>query len=340
MIELRNDDLLPEKPAVSVFCTTYNQVNYISQCLDGFLAQKTNFPFEVLVADDASTDGTSDIVRTYVERRPDVFTAILQDVNQYSQGVRITSKFLWPRSRGRYIALCEGDDWWTDPYKLQRQYDAMEAHREATWCVHASENVEASTGNVLFTTRPYDCDCILDFTQFGEYIQLVATASFFARRDIYASYVEAKPSKTKCHGDFKMSRFFSLMGSTIYLEKPMCAYRVLAQNSTNLRILQSPNWREIVRQNTFNRVEFLRQLDDWSDNRFSDDIAKQINRVEYLGAIELKDYRALHDVWPSDFAAEPLFTKLKVEIFGRSPRLHDIARKFKQKNCPYLGLRR
>lgn len=338
MLELRNEDRLPDAPEVSVFCTTYNQVDYISQCLDGFLSQETDFPFEVLIADDASADGTADVVRSYVERRPDVLTAILQDVNQFSQGIGNISTFLWPRARGRYVAFCEGDDWWTDPHKLQRQHDAMEAHPEAAWCVHASENVSADTGETIFVSRPYDHDCTLEFVETGEHVQLAATASFFVRRDVYESYINSTLRQVACHGDFKMSRFFPLMGSTLYLEKPMSAYRVLARNSINTGIYRSTDWRNIVKRNTTSRVEYLNALKDWADSSFAVDIGNQIERMEYLGALDLKDYRALHQRWPNEYASEPFSTKLKVELFGHSPRLHDFVRKIKLKHCPYLGL--
>ena len=99
---------------VSIVCNAYNQEKYISEAIESFLMQKTNFEFEVLIHDDASTDHTPDIIRSYERKYPDIIFPIYQTKNQYSQGIHITPKYQIPRARGKYIALCEGDDYWTD----------------------------------------------------------------------------------------------------------------------------------------------------------------------------------------------------------------------------------
>lgn len=123
-------------PLVSICCTTYNHVNYIRQCLDGFVMQKTNFFVEVLIYDDASTDGTQSIIREYEAKFPHLIKPIYQTENQYSKGVKVTLRYNYPRMRGKYIALCEGDDYWTDPYKLQKQVDFLEKHPDYVMCSH------------------------------------------------------------------------------------------------------------------------------------------------------------------------------------------------------------
>ncbi len=127
---------MDEQIMVSVFCATYNHEKYIRKCLDGFIMQKTNFKFEVLVHDDASTDKTADIIREYEEKYPDIIKPIYQTENQYSKGVQIGVTFQYPRAKGKYIAFCEGDDYWCDENKLQRQFDIMESHPECSICVH------------------------------------------------------------------------------------------------------------------------------------------------------------------------------------------------------------
>lgn len=112
---------------VSISCITYNHVNYIKQCLDGFLMQQCNFDFEILIHDDASTDGTSDIILEYQKKYPHIIKPIIQTQNQWSKGVRgINATFNYPRAQGKYIALCEGDDYWIDPLNLQKQIDFLE----------------------------------------------------------------------------------------------------------------------------------------------------------------------------------------------------------------------
>lgn len=122
------------KPVVSICCATYNHSSYIRQCLDGFVTQKTSFSFEVIVHDDASTDGTQDIIREFAARYPDIIKPIYQTENQYSKGVRINLTYIFPRIKGKYVAICEGDDYWTDPYKLQKQVDFLESHPDYVMC--------------------------------------------------------------------------------------------------------------------------------------------------------------------------------------------------------------
>jgi|BioPla2DNA2_1021312.scaffolds.fasta_scaffold31367_2 glycosyltransferase involved in cell wall biosynthesis len=115
---------------LSICCITYNHENYISQAIEGFLAQKTSFNFEIIIHDDASTDATASIVKKYEQEHPNLIKAIYQKENQYSQGIKPWPNFVFPIARGKYIALCEGDDYWTDPYKLQKQVDFLEANPE------------------------------------------------------------------------------------------------------------------------------------------------------------------------------------------------------------------
>ena len=121
---------------VSVCCTIYNHKPYVRQCLDGFIMQKTKFPIEILIHDDASTDGTQDVIREYEEKYPDIIKPIYQKENQYSKGVPISLTYNWSRAKGKYIATCEGDDYWTDPYKLQKQVDFLESHPDYVMCSH------------------------------------------------------------------------------------------------------------------------------------------------------------------------------------------------------------
>lgn len=125
-----------QSPIVSICCTTYNHAKFIRQCLDGFVHQKTNFPIEVLIHDDASTDGTQDVIREYEEKYPDIIKPIYQKENQYSKGVPISLTYNWSRAKGKYIAICEGDDYWTDPYKLQKQVDFLESNPDYVMCSH------------------------------------------------------------------------------------------------------------------------------------------------------------------------------------------------------------
>lgn len=115
-----------QEPLVSICCITYNHEKYIRDAIESFLMQETNFPFEIIIHDDASTDKTADIIREYEKKYPELIKPIYQTENQYSKGVKINLEFNFPRAKGKYIALCEGDDYWTDPNKLQIQVAFLE----------------------------------------------------------------------------------------------------------------------------------------------------------------------------------------------------------------------
>lgn len=128
------------KPLVSISCLVFNHAPYLRQCLDGFMMQKTDFTFEVLIHDDASTDGSADIIREYESKYPDIVKPIYETENQWKHGRRGSAVFNFPRAQGKYIALCEGDDYWTDPLKLQKQVDFLESHPDYSMCFHNAMN--------------------------------------------------------------------------------------------------------------------------------------------------------------------------------------------------------
>ena len=125
-------------PLLTIRCLVYNHEPYLRQCLDGFVMQKTNFPFEAIVHDDASTDGSAAIIREYAEKYPDIIKPIFETENQYRKHdgsiARIMDEAVHPNSK--YIAFCEGDDYWIDPNKLQLQVDFLESHPDYVICSH------------------------------------------------------------------------------------------------------------------------------------------------------------------------------------------------------------
>lgn len=121
-------------PLVSVLCITFNHAGFIQRTLEGYLAQRTSFPYEVVVHDDASPDGTASIVRAVEERHPNVVRGIYQTENQFTKERGKVTRTVFAAARGKYIAFCEGDDHWIDPQKLQKQVDVLEADPTAVGC--------------------------------------------------------------------------------------------------------------------------------------------------------------------------------------------------------------
>ncbi len=140
----------PTTPLVSICCLTYNHAQYIHQCIQGFLMQRTTFPVEILIHDDASTDGTAGILHEYQHQYPDKIFPLYETQNQYSNGYQnlMDIEFNYSRARGKYIAYCEGDDYWTDPLKLQKQVDFMESHPDYSVCFHRCKHLNTYTGQL------------------------------------------------------------------------------------------------------------------------------------------------------------------------------------------------
>lgn len=132
------------KPLVSICCITYNHEPYIKDALEGFLMQETDFPFEILIHDDASTDCTSAIIQEYASKYSRLIKPIYQTENQFSKGIKPNANFNFPRVQGKYIAMCEGDDYWTDQLKLQKQTDFLESNLSYTGSGHQTKILSLS----------------------------------------------------------------------------------------------------------------------------------------------------------------------------------------------------
>ena len=146
---------------VTVCCTTYNHEDYIREAIESFLIQETDFPFEIIIHDDASTDGTAKIIREYEEKYPRLIRTIIQNENQYSKAGLINLRFVFPKAIGKYLALCEGDDYWTDPGKLQKQVTFLEENSD--YVITYSD------------FQPFDENGIIDYDDVGARRDLTAT---------------------------------------------------------------------------------------------------------------------------------------------------------------------
>lgn len=217
-----------ESCLVSVLCTAYNHEEYLRSALEGFVAQKAGFRFEVLVNDDASTDGTADILRDYAARYPDIIRPFYQQKNLFSQGVDIYLNVLYPNARGKYVALCEGDDYWTDPEKLCLQASFLEAHPDYSACVHNTTVHYCGGDKPDSPLRESSGDRDLSLADIipgmgGAY----HTSSLMARKSLMENppdfyFVSSKYGV----GDYPDALWLVLNGKIRYLDRCMSVYRV------------------------------------------------------------------------------------------------------------------
>ena len=268
--------------AVSVICNAFNHGKYIRDTLNGFVMQKTDFKFEVLVHDDASKDDTADIIREFEAEYPDIIKPIYQTENQYSKNVWITDVYQLRRSKGKYIAICEGDDYWTDLDKLQKQYDALEAHPEIDICVHASTLVNASDGSVSGTVEHGSEVAVIPVEKVieggGDF---VSTNSIFVRREILT---DRRKFVDVCPLDYTYQISGSIRGGMLYLPDNMSAYRVSVPGS----------WSVSNNKNRRGNLAFvkelmagLKQLNTDTDKKYHGIISKKRFRL-FLSKVHLR----------------------------------------------------
>lgn len=213
---------------VTVLCTAYNHEKYIRTCLDGMVNQETDFAYEILINDDVSSDGTAAIIREYAERFPDKIRAFFPEKNLYSQGINVYDAVFFPAARGRYTAICEGDDYWTDPTKLQRQVDFLEAHPEYSACVHNTELLFCDGARADERLVTHDTDCDVEFADIlpgmshafhtssilGKTALLAETPDFYHIADSYG------------FTDFPYALWLRLNGKIRFLARFMSVYRI------------------------------------------------------------------------------------------------------------------
>jgi glycosyltransferase involved in cell wall biosynthesis len=213
-----------ESPLVSICSITFNHEPYIRDAIEGFLMQKTDFKFEIIIYDDASTDNTASIIKEYANKFPNLFKIILQKENQYSKGVRgIAVNFTFPHARGKYISLCEGDDYWTDPYKLQKQISFLEQHSEYSFCFHNSkvyyvDKKYYTNFNIKLKQKSYSVKDLIKKQWF------IPTASIVLRKD---SLPEAYPDWffQAYSGDYALELILAMKCDFFYLDDIMSVYR-------------------------------------------------------------------------------------------------------------------
>ena len=208
---------------VSIKCITYNQEKYISDALDGFLSQKTDFPFEVVVHDDASTDKTAEIIKEYASKYPRIIKPLYETENQYSKGNGILGRIVDAKLSGKYIAFCEGDDYWIDENKLQKQIDYLESNPDYGLCFTDCNFVDAY-GNVtkrdLFKSKQLPVPQCFKEHLFN--LGYIAPMSWVMRKSVYDTL---DMSYKSTDGTFVRALEFFLKSKVYFMDSTTCCYR-------------------------------------------------------------------------------------------------------------------
>ena len=221
-----------EQPIVTVWCLAYNQKDFIRDALEGFVMQKTTFPFEVIVHDDASTDGTTAIVQEYARQYPEIIKPVIETENQWQKGglkyiIHIMNE---KYCNGKYIAFCEGDDYWTAPHKLQQQVDFLESHSEYSMCFHSAKKKYETKARAWINCeniedRDYDAtDIFVNWT--------VPTASVMCRREAMEFYANLKHPERIQNYDIFIFLSCAMIGKLRGMHEQMSVYRIQGEGLT------------------------------------------------------------------------------------------------------------
>lgn len=220
------------KPLVSIFCITYNHEKYIKDAIEGFLMQKTDFRFEIVIHDDASTDGTIAILNEYESKYPELIRVIYESENQFSKLESVAEFFLDIQRRelnGKYIAICEGDDYWIDTDKLQIQTDYMESHPDCVMTGHDAILVNCKTTEKTKMERFKEGDLsIVDLI-----LASIPTTSRVYKRNMLN--IEGAFWESGEGGDYPFQLYCATRGKIHYFDKPMAVHLYLTENSWSSR---------------------------------------------------------------------------------------------------------
>lgn len=312
------------EPLVSIICTAYNQEKYIRNCLDGFLMQKTDFPYEIIVHDDASTDHTAEIIREYERKHPECIRAIYQTENQYSQGIRIVQTYIYPKTRGKFIAYCEGDDYWTDPLKLAKQVNALYAHPDCRLCLHKVEDV-SEDGIPIGISCPKEHlpTSVMSSEQFigknGDFFQLSSYLHY--REDLLPFYSDwPEFYRISDVGDKPLLLYLGQLGNVYYIDEAMSCYRQDSVCSWTSKL--KTGTREKILLHLETTVAVYKEFDLFSKGRFSETLQPMLLQAEYTAAKNRYPFREpLKRNYRVLFRQESLKNRLRIILCAVFPNV-------------------
>ena len=259
---------------VTICCVAYQHEKYIRKALDGFLNQKTDFEYKILVHDDASKDGTQAIIKEYEKRYPGKIFAVCQSENKMSKGIGVITEYLLPHVEGEYIALCEGDDYWTDLNKLQKQVDGLDLHRDCYLSSHRTVEVyedETPTG-FLFPKNDIPSGVIKSSDALSLPYSF-HTSSLMFRLNEWKNYMLNKPEFRKVSdvGDIPYIMYFANLGNVYYINENMSCYRRGVPTSWSMternNYEKNVNYEKLIRHPHCMYLSY-KLFDDFSEKRF------------------------------------------------------------------------
>ena len=278
-----------DKSLVTVIIPTHDHAPFIARAVESVLAQKTTFSFDILIHDDASTDGTAEIVRRYAAQYPQKIQLIAQTVNQYQRDKKIQTHILYPRISAKYTAICDGDDLWTNEHKLQLQVDYLEQHPDCTLCICGADKIDVSD-RIIGAAAPYREDCVVRMEDMiragGEFCSsntIVAPTSLLNSQPDFCELTEVE--------DIPVHMWCAINGYAWYFGAHMAAYRYAVPGSWSMR--QNAARQETQINTCRGVIGLLQGFDAYAKGRYHAAFAEAILYQEFKIKCFAHDLKAL-----------------------------------------------
>lgn len=312
-----------ETVKVSVVCTVYNHGKFLRDAMEGFVSQKTDFRYEVIVHDDASTDDSREIIREYEEKYPDIIRPIYQEENQYSKGLIIESEFIIPHIRGEYVAICEGDDYWTDENKLQKQVDFLQAHPDFSLVACSSKTLNCITGEYenRFVTDE-DREISLEELVTEENGRIFQTASVLMKNEVYTKRRDWQDLFP--YGDRPLWMRAALDGRVYMLKDIMTVYRFATAGSWTRKNIRDD---ERGARNCLRTIEGFKAFDAATDYEYHNMVEKALCVLDYDLARNEHNWTRIREKHYEKFKKLPLRDKISVKLHTKYYPLYKSMRK-------------
>lgn len=290
-------------PWVSISCMVFNHVDYVESAIIGFLSQETKYAFEILIHDDASTDGTQEVIRAYQNEYPNIIKPVYQIENRYSQGFSVGRENIG-RSKAKYIASCEGDDYWTSPVKLELQVDYLERNPEINLCFTPSRYFDYELNKEGVLGYYGDHEIVIPpkkVIALGGGVMASATRVF---RKEAVSNIPALTHPSPV-GDYSSQIFLSLPNGAGYIPHESAMYRLATPGSWSHRNRSSTI--SYMKDDLIKRFLFLDGVNEFCKYEFDDAITlakfRAVSKVLQRLVLEKNylDYRALVNDYKGSF---------------------------------------
>lgn len=294
---------------VSAYCLVYNHEKYLRSALEGFVNQDVNFKYEVFVHDDASTDGSKKIIEEFAAQYPEIIKTIYQQENQYSKGTGIFQTFILPKLNGRYVAVCEGDDCWTDSLKLQRQADFLDRNPDYVACVHNTTMKDMTSGK----SKKMYCHAEDTDIYFADTVRGGSCAYHTSSLMYRVEYTKNRPdffTKARYIGDYPLAIYLTLSGRMRFLNYDMSLYRLGTANSWTDRNKADLHTQALTSQGI---ADMLTEVDHFTNYEYHDLLQGYILKHQYQYLYFVEKYGELRkEPYRKVFLSEPLSERLKI----------------------------